>query len=566
MASRKKSTATATGKTVNGKTVNEKTAGAEAPTNRAPTMQAATTTAVMTKAATKKAATKKGATKKGATKKGATKKAVTKKAVTKKAPSGSARSRTAAVVAAPSKRQSVAPVGVYVSPVRTAQEIAVTPVGPRPVPELSASRTAAHPQLLTRTIDNGLHVIAVRKPGTPLVEVRLRVPFGGTTAAHSARAEVLAATLLLGTGSRTREQVDAELAMVGGHLDASVEPQRFSVSGSVLSTGLTVLLDVLAESLVEPAFRRHDVFGERDRLVEQLAIAASQPSTVARMHLQHRRFGTHPATREMPDAGTVGVVGVAAVRSLHAKALVPIGSTLVLVGDLDPSQAIKEVERALAGWSSSESARVLATPPAVVGGLVKAFHRDGAVQSQVRLSAAALERTSPDYAAGQLANLIYGGYFSSRLVENIREDKGYTYSAHSGFEFWPARAAVTVSFDTTTVSTAAALLEARYELGRLALNAPEPGEVESARNYALGTLATSLATQAGYASTLSSLAGLGLDVDWVRGHPARLAAVTVEDVARVAGSLLAPAAFLGVVVGDLDKIGSSLAAVGGVEL
>ena len=76
---------------------------------------------------------------------------------------------------------------------------------------------------------------------------------------------------------------------------------------------------------------------------------------------------------------------------------------------------------------------------------------------------------------------------------------------------------------------------------------------------------TSLSTQAGYASTLASLVGLGLTVDWLHDHPARLAAVTVDDVARVAASLLAPAAFTGVVVGDLDAIGPSLTAVGGVQ-
>jgi predicted Zn-dependent peptidase len=245
--------------------------------------------------------------------------------------------------------------------------------------------------------------------------------------------------------------------------------------------------------------------------------------------------------------------------------LVPRGSTLVIVGDVDPQDAIAAADAALGGWASTASARQLGAPPAVPGGAVHAFHRAGAVQSQVRLSAAAPVRTDPDYAAGQLANLVFGGYFSSRLVENIREAKGYTYSAQSNFEFWPGRAAVTVSFDTTTPSTAAALLEARYELGRLALTPPDPAEVESARNYALGTLATSLSTQAGYASTLSALAGLGLDPDWVQEHPARLAAVTVEDVARVASTLLAPAAFTGVVVGDLDVIGDSLSVLGGVQ-
>ncbi len=448
---------------------------------------------------------------------------------------------------------------------RTAEQIAVTARGPRPIPALTAARTAAHPDLLTETVSNGLRVIAVRKPGTPLIEVRLRIPFGSTAATHSARSELLAATLLLGTSSRSREQVDAQLAMVGGHLDASVDPLRFAVTGSVLSNGLPILLEILGESLVEPALRRHDVLGERDRLVEHLAIAASQPSVVARHHLQERRFGTHPVTREMPDPAAVAAVSVAALRGLQRKSLVPNGSTLVLVGDLEPAAAIAQVESALSTWTSAGVARSLATPPPIVGGPVLAFQRDGAVQSQVRLTAGALERTDPDYAAGQLANLVYGGYFSSRLVENIREDKGYTYSAHSNFEFWPGRAGVTVSFDTTTPSTAAALLEARYELGRLALTGPTVKEVESARNYALGTLATSLASQAGYASTLSSLAGLGLDVDWVREHPARLAAVTDDDVARVASTLLAPAAFTGVVVGDLDTIGTSLAAVGGVQ-
>ncbi len=449
---------------------------------------------------------------------------------------------------------------------RTAEQIAVTPIGSRPLPELTAARAVSHPELLTETVSNGLRIIAVRKPGTPLVEVRLRVPFGGTAASHSARSELLAATLLLGTASRSREQVDAELAMVGGHLEASVDPQRFAITGSVLSNGLPVLLEILAESLVEPALRRHDVLGERDRLVEHLVIAASQPAVVARHHLQEVRFGTHPVTRELPDPAAVGAVGVAALRGLLRKSLVPNGSTLVLVGQLDPAEAIALVESALANWISGETATAVRTPPAVVGAPVKGFHRDGAVQSQIRLTAGALVRTDPDYAAGQLANLIYGGYFSSRLVENIREDKGYTYSAHSNFEFWPGRAAVTVSFDTTTPSTAAALLEARYELGRLALVGPTAKEVESARNYALGTLATSLATQAGYASTLSTLAGLGLEVDWVREHPERLAAVTDEDVARVASTLLAPAAYTGVVVGDLDAIGPSLATVGGVEL
>ncbi len=449
---------------------------------------------------------------------------------------------------------------------RTAEQIGHTATGPRALPGLTAPGRKRSPRTSTAILDNGLSVVAVRKPGTPLVELRLRVPFGGRTPTHSARAELLAATVLLGTGRRSREKVDADLAAVGGHLDAGVDPQRLLVSGSALSHGLPTLLDVLADALTDPAYRRRDVHGERDRLVEHLAISAAQPAVVARMHLQRTRFGDHPAGWDLPEAGLVAGVGAAAVRGLHRRAVVPAGSTLVLVGDLSPAKALDLAATALAGWQGDRPAVELQTPPAIVGGPLLAFDRAGSVQSQVRLSAAGRSRGDAGYPALQLANLIYGGYFSSRLVENIREDKGYTYSAGSNAEFWPGAAAITVSFDTTTASTAAALLEARYELGRLALTPPAPAEVESARNYALGTLATSLATQAGYASTLSALAGVGLDGEWLRSHPLRLAEVTVDEVAAAAAEVLAPARFTGVVVGDLASVAGGLTALGDVTV
>ncbi len=450
---------------------------------------------------------------------------------------------------------------------RTAEEIGRTPRGPRPVPELFESVRTRPPTITTRDLDSGLRVIAVRKPRSPLVEVRLRVPFGGSTRQHAARAEMLAATVLLGTGSRTRERVDAELALVGGHLDANVDPQRLVITGSVLAPGLPVLLGVLADTLTDPAYRPSDVRGERDRLVEHLAIAATQPSAVAHQYLQLRRFGDHPAAWDMPDPALVAGVGPAAVRGLHARAVLPAGSTLVLVGDLSPARTLDTAAEALRGWVSAgdRAAQTLAPPPPVVGDDLLARHRPAAVQSQIRMSGAAVPRGDPAYPAVQIANLVYGGYFSSRLVENIREDKGYTYSARSTLEFWPERAAVTVAFDTTSPSTAPALLEARYELGRISLIPPTQDEVDAARNYALGTLATSLATQSGLASTLSMLAGAGLDHTWLREHPVRLAAVTAEDVGRAAAATLAPAAFTGVVVGDLEILEPSLRALGDVR-
>jgi len=146
-------------------------------------------------------------------------------------------------------------------------------------------------------------------------------------------------------------------------------------------------------------------------------------------------------------------------------------------------------------------------------------HRPGAVQSQLRFSADALPRTDADYPAFQLANLVLGGYFSSRLVENLREDKGYTYGPHSRIEHDALASSLLLDADVRTEVTAPALLEVWYELGRMATLPVKPEELEDVRQYAVGSLALSIATQAGLASTLSALIGVGLGLDWLREHP-----------------------------------------------
>ena len=114
----------------------------------------------------------------------------------------------------------------------------------------------------------------------------------------------------------------------------------------------------------------------------------------------------------------------------------------------------------------------------------------------------AVPRTHPDHAHLQLANLVFGGYFSSRWVENIREDKGYTYGPHSLVEHSVAGSALTVSAEVATEVTAPALLETWYELGRMATLPITAAELENVRQYAVGSLALSISTQAGLASTL----------------------------------------------------------------
>lgn len=448
---------------------------------------------------------------------------------------------------------------------RSAEEIGRTELGPRPLPPLGEPRTGQQPATVDTVLENGLRVIAARHGAVPMVELRLRIPFAGADRTHPARSEVLAETLLTGTQRRSRVQVDTDLAAVGGDLEAGVDPERLSVVGNGLADGLDTLLDVLNDALTGAAYEDDEVEGERDRLVDRIAVARSQPRVIAREELQRHRYGDHPFAREVPEAADVAQVTAEQVRDLHREGVVPQGAILVLVGDIDPDQAIADVARIMGGWESDRVASELPALPAVEGGEVRLIHREGAVQSQLRFSAQALPRTDSRYPALQVANLVFGGYFSSRLVENIREDKGYTYGAHSSFEFTQDSGTLLVDADTASEVTAPALLEMRYEFGRLALVAPTEAEVESARQYAIGSLLTSTSSQSGLASTLATLAACGLGQEWLSGQPGRLQAVTVEEVAEAAKHF-APTAFTGVIIGDADQLSEQLRALGGVVL
>jgi predicted Zn-dependent peptidase len=436
------------------------------------------------------------------------------------------------------------------------------------VPPLGEPRISEPPVAHEVTLSSGLHVVVVPRPGVPLIELRLRVPFAAPTirgaGVHTARTSVLAGAVLLGTATHDQTAIAELLQEQGAELSVSSDADRLLFSTTLLSGGLTPVLEVLAEVLTSAGYPAERVEGERERVAERIGIARSQPGVIARAALAARRYGNHPYSIELPDPDLVMDVRAPALRRLHGERIVPAGSSLVLVGDLDPRAATDAVAAALGGWVGTGQA--LETPPAPELSLpgIQLVHRPGAVQSNLRLGGPAPGRTSPDLAALRLASMIFGGYFSSRLVENIRERRGYTYSPRSAVDHAVAGSSFLVEADVATEVTGPALLETWYELGRMALTPVTEAELDGARRYVLGTMALSTATHAGLASTLSALIGAGLPPEWLPDHQRALTAVTVEEVQEAARRYLATPALTTVVVGDADRVSSALAALGPV--
>jgi zinc protease len=434
------------------------------------------------------------------------------------------------------------------------------------VPALTTPRKPRKLAVDERVLGNGLRVIAVRKPGVPLVELRLRVPFQSARPTHPARAQLLSDAMLTGAGPFDRSGLAAGVQALGADLSVGVDADRLLIAANALATSLPKLLGLLATVLTEASYPNTEVATERERLVEKLSIARSRAGVIASEALAHRMWGEHPYARELPQPDAVAAVTPAQLRRLHEQQVRPGGAVLVLVGDVSPKRALDQVEAALSGWTGSPPAmRIPALPNPATGPLL-VVDRPGSVQSSIRMGAPAVSRSDDRFPALQLANLVFGGYFSSRWTENLREDKGYTYGPHSRVEHNVLGSSLLLDVEVATEVTAPALLETRYELGRIASLPVTEAEVDAVRQYAIGTLALSTATQAGLASTLASLAAFGLGLDWIAEHPQRLAAVGVKEVSAAAAGFFAPARLVEVVVGDVGMITAPLAALGAVTI
>ncbi|MHB1508329.1 MAG: M16 family metallopeptidase [Acidimicrobiales bacterium] len=424
------------------------------------------------------------------------------------------------------------------------------------------------PTVLEDALPGGLRVLAVRRSAVPLVQVRLAFAVAGSHISKSAGPSVLAESMLAGTDRRDRSELARAVQRLGGHLGASCREDSFVLSASVLAENLRELLELLVEVLTGASYPLEEVRADRERLANETLIALSQPDVVAGEALRRRLYARHPYAAGLPRPASLQRVSVATLQSLHREILDPAAGQLLLLGDLEPRRGISMARDVLAPWlaTSKAPASLLPPLPAIAPGPIEIVPRDSSVQSNVRLGGPAPRRSDPQWPATVLANLIFGGLFASRLVENLRERHGYTYSPRSAVRHGRAGSSLVIEADVATKATAAALLETSYELGRIALGGVTEAELEAARRYAIGSFTFMTATQSGLAETLSALSLAGLPPGYLKSHPAAIAKAKRAEVEAAARCYLAPTALVTVVVGDPAAIASQLSSLGAVTV
>lgn len=437
---------------------------------------------------------------------------------------------------------------------------------PKDLPPYGPIKQLAAPHVTSAKLDNGMTVWLVPEAGFPKVAFTLAIR-GGYTADPKDRpgfADLIAATVTQGTRNRSAKQVAEDLEAAGGDLSGNATPDSILIETSVLSSKADTALQVLADVMQQATFADQEVAIAKSNLSSALQANEADPSFLGRRALYHALFGEHPYAITSPTEESISKTTAADLRTEYARRFRPDRTVLIAVGDLSEQRLLATVRASFAAWKSGgeEAPTNAARPASLVSKAIVYVPRANSVQTALYLGTLGPNRSAPDYAAARVGNALYGGMFGSRLVNNIREDKGYTYSPGARLTLNRETGVLVTRADVRNAVTGASFNEITYEMNRMATTAPETEEVERAKRYALGLLALQLQARSGVARQLANLWIDSLPPEELALQGQKIEKVTPQDV-QAAGRKYFPAWRMTVVaVGEEQVIKDELAPFG----
>jgi len=436
------------------------------------------------------------------------------------------------------------------------------------VPGLAAEGAVTWPKRTKARLSNGLEVILAEAHSIPKFHGELFFRSGNAAANHRAPglAEMTATVVRTGTKKRASRQIEEDLRRIGADLSSNAGADTSAISFAGLSEFAEPLLGLVNELAREAAFPEAEFERERRQKLEEVKLERTQPGFLASERLRKVLFGAHPYAQVSPSEEQVAAYKRDDLQKVYRDAYTPENGLLLLVGDFDSQAMMQNVEKVFGAWTGKKpETKTAASPVHPRGRRVYLVYVPGAVQTQILAGCHAITRKNPDWVKLGLTNSLYGGAFNSRLVMNIREDKGYTYSPRSGVHALRQHGYFSVSAAVRNDVVAASLTEIFYEMDKLrSLPVPEP-ELADAQNYLSGVFSMGLATQDGLLSQLSTVALNELPDDYLETYRAKVRAITPDELLATARKYLDSANLQIVVVGDRAQIESQAALFGELE-
>jgi zinc protease len=425
------------------------------------------------------------------------------------------------------------------------------------------------PPVHRERLDNGLTLIVASRPGVPLAAARI-VFRGGSSVEPGDRcglAHMAALSARRGAGRRTGEQIDLLVESLGADVGAGVDEDATYVGLSAPVEALARCLEVLGDVAMAPTFPAAEVARLKRREVASLVHDLDEPAVVADRAMLQAAYGDHPYGHPPEGrARDLERLTRAEVKAFHGQHWRPEEAILLVVGAVPADEALALVQKRFARWRGPPGPVPVVPPPPPPRPAVVVVDRPDLTQTQVRVVSGGFARRSPDYFPGMVASAVLGGGFTSRLMQEIRVNRGLSYGVRSRFATSAAGGLFYVSSFTKVETTADLVAVALEQMVRFAEEGPTAEELDRMQNYLCGLFPLTLETHDQVAERLADLALYALDEGDVTEFPARVRAVSAEACRDVARRYFPGAKPLVVVVGPAREVVRPLEKFGEVRV
>ncbi|MFY3324612.1 M16 family metallopeptidase [Vibrio fluvialis] len=426
------------------------------------------------------------------------------------------------------------------------------------MPKVAEAVQAHMPPLYDIYFDNGAELLGTQTTETPTVLVEIKLPAGErhVVPGKEGLANLTAAMLEEGSTTRSVEQIQAQLDKLGSQVSVNANAYSTSIVISSLKKNLAETMNVVEEVLFKPGFRKEDFNRIKQQMIQGVVYQHQQPSWLASQATRQVLFGDSIFARASDGTeASIAALTLDDVKNFYRKYYTPHGAQIVVVGDIGQREMRKQLQF-FANWHGEASP--LLRPqvvPNLDGQKIYLVDKPGAPQTIVRL----VRRGLPFDATGelylsQLANFNLAGNFNSRINQNLREDKGYTYGASSYFASNREVGAIVFNAQVRADSTVPSIIEMEKEMDRFSKQGMTNEEMKFLRLAVGQQDALSYETPSQKAQLLSSILTYSLDKDYLQQRNDIVKSVDKSTLDELAAKWFVPADYQIIVVGDAKSL------------
>lgn len=443
----------------------------------------------------------------------------------------------------------------------------MTPLDRSRIPRAGPPPQVTLPPVRRRTLSNGLTVLVVEKRDLPVVDVALVTRAGAhaNTPDVAGRASLAADLLDDGTATRSALQIAEAADLLGASLHTQATWDETEAGLHVLSPRLGPAVELLVDVALRPAYAESEVERKRKERLAAIVQEQDEPRVVASHAFARAVYGSsHPFGAPIGGTGpSVRALTRDSLAEFHVARQRPGNAFLVALGDVDADELARALEPVLSDWTDAPVPEYRpSAPQANTETAIHIVDRPGAPQSELRIGHSGPGRGTPDYFPLLVLNTIFGGAFTSRLNSRLREEKGFTYGAGSGFAFRRDGGPFIASSAVFTGVSAEAVGIVLHEMQRIREERVGTQELERARNYLALGLPRRMETTADILRIVSEQELHGLGDRYYDEYVERVRAVSADDVLRVAQQHFDPERATIVVAGDHASIAAPLESLG----